>query len=88
MWGEPRRMGGQEGEERAGGGCCNKVGSGRNKDEMTRKCSIFCNRKRGKLGIFLHVSKEANPFPFFFSNPSSKYIAEISSFSHPVPSAA
>ena len=60
---------GQAGEERAEGGCFNRVGSGRNKDELTRKCLISCNRKRGKLGIFLHVSKEAYPFPFFLQQP-------------------
>ena len=55
----------QEGEERAGGGCCNRVGSRRNKGEITRIYLIFRNRKRGKPGMFLLVSQEANPFPFF-----------------------
>ena len=31
----------QEGEERAGGGCCNRVGSGRNKGETGNVPSRF-----------------------------------------------
>ena len=36
------------GEERVGGRCSSRVGSGRNKGEITRKCLTFRNRKRGK----------------------------------------